>query len=558
MGAEKLRITYLNQTIRRRTRRSFSAPAATPAELLDQYLGYCTRQLLLDKYRSSLPGWAHSLDCRNEASAGHRPRQVTTITAEVAKKAFDVVARNSLRGITDILSERFKGNAEVLRLRDELELKVDVLSLPVDICVQHALQGNSALQGALNVALRVLQDIEDYEANLRQQEIDTARGTGGWTPDKTSVGQAVRKLESLIKQLDSLLPYLGVAINAVNLLNTGPAAPSISPSRLMAASWTLRSSSPSPSKPIFSLPRAIWHRQGLTATASGRTPMQTLYPLCSIALQRSPEEEEQEVDSSSADVGQSPEYELCIQQNMDDGAYHEEDEQAEQFRLKVQDIVAVEWATSHSLGLGANDYTPALVMHVIKPTAGGSSGLSSGSASVGSTAATAATPPPLVPTPTTSSSTSKLQSGRRRSIGGAPSPPHAGPQRKFALQLSAPEDTPQDIACSSSQWKLLSQFEYLVRLCMLESREETPHYQLGDERIQMAFNSTSSAFDNRSVSPSLPDLSPSASEGHLDTPRLSSHRRAAQSSSGFPADSPSGSIVTVTKNLESMGFGSPT
>ena len=65
--------------------------------------------------------------------------------------------------------------AQVLRLRDELELKVDALSLPVDVCVQHALQGNSALQGALNVALRVLQDIEDYEANLRQQEIDTVR-----------------------------------------------------------------------------------------------------------------------------------------------------------------------------------------------------------------------------------------------------------------------------------------------------------------------------------------------------------------------------------------------
>lgn len=64
---------------------------------------------------------------------------------------------------------------QVLRLRDELELKVNVLSLPVDICVQHALQGNSALQGALNVALRVLQDIEDYEASLRQQEIDAVR-----------------------------------------------------------------------------------------------------------------------------------------------------------------------------------------------------------------------------------------------------------------------------------------------------------------------------------------------------------------------------------------------
>ena len=60
----------------------------------------------------------------------------------------------------------------MLKLRDELELKVNVLSLPVDICVQHALQGNSALQGALNVALKVLQDIEDYETSLRQQEID--------------------------------------------------------------------------------------------------------------------------------------------------------------------------------------------------------------------------------------------------------------------------------------------------------------------------------------------------------------------------------------------------
>ena len=42
---------------------------------------------------------------------------------------------------------------------------------------------------------------------------------------------------------------------------------------------------------------------------------------------------------------------------------------------------------------------------------GASSGMSSGSASVGSTSATTATPPPLVPAPTTSSSTSKLQSG---------------------------------------------------------------------------------------------------------------------------------------------------
>ena len=59
-----------------------------------------------------------------------------------------------------------------------------------------------------------------------------------------------------------------------------------------------------------------------------------------------------------------------LSQGLDDGVYHEEDEQAECFSLRVQNIVALEWGTSHSLGLGSNDYTPALVMHVIKPTSG--------------------------------------------------------------------------------------------------------------------------------------------------------------------------------------------
>ena len=50
-----------------------------------------------------------------------------------------------------------------------------------------------------------------------------ARGEASGTPDKTTVTEAVKKLTSLIKQLDSLLPYLSVAISAVNLLNAGKA-----------------------------------------------------------------------------------------------------------------------------------------------------------------------------------------------------------------------------------------------------------------------------------------------------------------------------------------------
>ena len=45
---------------------------------------------------------------------------------------------------------------QVLRLRNELEMKLSVLALPVDICVQHSIRGNSALQGALKAALSIL------------------------------------------------------------------------------------------------------------------------------------------------------------------------------------------------------------------------------------------------------------------------------------------------------------------------------------------------------------------------------------------------------------------
>ena len=67
------------------------------------------------------------------------------------------------------------GCMQVLRLRDELEVKVRVISLPVDICVQLVIRGNSALQGALDVALAALRDIEEFEESLRNQDVAIVR-----------------------------------------------------------------------------------------------------------------------------------------------------------------------------------------------------------------------------------------------------------------------------------------------------------------------------------------------------------------------------------------------
>lgn len=48
---------------------------------------------------------------------------------------------------------------------------LQVVSLPIDLCVRQAVRGNTALQGALDLALKVLQDIETFEQALQRQAI---------------------------------------------------------------------------------------------------------------------------------------------------------------------------------------------------------------------------------------------------------------------------------------------------------------------------------------------------------------------------------------------------
>jgi hypothetical protein len=54
-------------------------------------------------------------------------------------------------------------------LQKELESRLQVLSLPVDMCVHYVLHGNTALQGALDMALRVINDIVSFQEELEAQ-----------------------------------------------------------------------------------------------------------------------------------------------------------------------------------------------------------------------------------------------------------------------------------------------------------------------------------------------------------------------------------------------------
>ena len=64
---------------------------------------------------------------------------------------------------------------QLVRLRDQLELKLAVLSLPLEICIQKAVRGYSALQASLEEVLEVIRQVELLEEELRSQEMTLVR-----------------------------------------------------------------------------------------------------------------------------------------------------------------------------------------------------------------------------------------------------------------------------------------------------------------------------------------------------------------------------------------------
>lgn len=62
-----------------------------------------------------------------------------TAAGALVKKAFEAGAGS----ITQSLKERFRGNAELLSLKDELERKCRMLTLPIDACSHRVAAGNT-------------------------------------------------------------------------------------------------------------------------------------------------------------------------------------------------------------------------------------------------------------------------------------------------------------------------------------------------------------------------------------------------------------------------------
>ncbi|KAL4428513.1 hypothetical protein ABPG75_002602 [Micractinium tetrahymenae] len=291
----------------------------------------------------------------------------------LAKKTFEFSITSSLKGLSDVIHERFSHSQVLQDTQAELEAKVKMLCLPVDLLAHFATRGNTALQEPLGVALAVLEEVEAFRQALVQH--DVARAQEGSSPEAAtaSAAQLCRRLRELIARLDSLLPYLNLAISTAVLLNQGSPS-SVSYSRLMSASWHLRAS-PQPGAAVFALPEASWHEERRLTAAGPR--MGEVFRHCRLTVLRSAGATATTPAAAADGAPASPlqgaaaaavaspfGYELLIEQDLDDGLYHEPGECAAALRLQVADIAALEWETTQSLGQGENEYRPALVLHV--------------------------------------------------------------------------------------------------------------------------------------------------------------------------------------------------
>ncbi|KAK9843843.1 hypothetical protein WJX81_008641 [Elliptochloris bilobata] len=354
----------------------------------------------------------------------------------VGKKAFEAVALRSMKGLAETLSTVFRGNQEVLRLRKELELRLRMLAWPLDACVGRAVQGNPALQAAVEGALSLLQEVEAFEEALRSRDISQKPGTPC-------------KCHRSAGGLDGPVGYF--------------------------------------------------------------------------------------------------QYELHVKQDIErDELYHEEGERAEEIVADVAAIAGLSWATAHSLRIGSNDLSPALVFHIAGEPSETAQDSTRGTSAASAPGAATRSGRAAVRRSSAVGSAGQHTSGTPPA---APATP-AAPSRvlcKYAIQLRrvASADADEDGSTESGSgggggaeasdlsidWKVLSELEYVLRLCQLESYEERTHQDLGDERLRLAFAAAATA-----TGPSPPGPGPARRPG---------------------SRAPSTDVRSLSVQLAAVGFGSP-
>ncbi|KAH7285238.1 hypothetical protein KP509_33G018400 [Ceratopteris richardii] len=337
----------------------------------------------------------------------------------VLRKTFEAVAQKSLSSIFNSLHARFRGQDQLQALQRELESRLQVLSLPVDMCVQHVLHGNSALEGALNMVILIVNDIVSFQEELEAQAYNESLV-------KVSQNEAAKRLEGFLSRLDSILPYLGLAVNAVSLLQTADLE--LSPSRLMKASHMIRCVDES--GVVFHMTAKLYKFE--TRLTLPRWQEKMLF--CHASLRK--------ITKILPD--RPDEFELIII----DKKSSEDD--AVPLHFPVDRVTAIGSSTLHVLGLGEYNLEGVLLLDLMDAS-------------------------------------KRLVHYALQCI---EDDDESDPESEGEEQGDRTEDSENGFPSigSTSRISKLGLLEYALRLCMLQNREDKNHWDISDERIRMFFS----------------------------------------------------------------------
>ncbi|XP_024521296.1 uncharacterized protein LOC112342911 [Selaginella moellendorffii] len=348
------------------------------------------------------------------------------------RKTFEALAQRSVTSLFTRLHSRFSGQHRIELLQKELESRLQVLSLPVDMCVQYVLHGNTVLQGALDMILRVINDIVRFQEELESQVYNE-------DVVKTSPSEAENRLQGFLTRLDAILPYMAMAMNAVSLLKSEEDG--ISPARLMDASYLIRGAEIGNAVLSFRV-KLYEYETRLTLPR-----WQEKIPHCTLTLRKL-------VPLPDAEA------EFLVEIDNSDEDHNENNHQ--HISIPLSNVAAIGSSTLHVLGLGQHELEAVLLIDVY--------------------ATSDNSPEPL-----------ESPAGDR---------PQVTRIVHYALQCMDGDDGGDNDSASSStqssealgledhvgaRTAKLGVLEYVLRLCILQIREEKDHWLVPDERIRMFF-----------------------------------------------------------------------
>ncbi|RKP37879.1 RanGTP-binding protein-domain-containing protein [Dimargaris cristalligena] len=391
---------------------------------------------------------------------------IQTVTL-VGKAAFGAAGTIALRKFSRFIQDApTKQTQQLEKLRAELELRLRLVVPAIDLVDILAARGNSSLTAVvpLTTDLRtqteqLSQHLEQLERQMFSNQRPTSRTDRKFASQFENAVEALQQeIQALLDRIAEMVPFLNLALTTSGCNLSAGMSSSISPARLLQASSSLQETHHHglvyAIQPSFTLTLYSLFTSSVRHKSRDDFTWKEEFPKCKGFLQR----------IRSPDLAYS--YELVIEEDLNDGRYHEHLDgpvnnsapvPGDRRVFPVTDIVRLHYSSAGQLLNIEDSKRPVLVIQVQlgsgdlapKPLA-----LASSLASL--SLAESATPPEE------SESEGGKSSGSRT------------PKRNATISGLRPAPTRQ-----------LSLLEYLLRLTALEMCEQTLHLDVSDEKLSL-------------------------------------------------------------------------